>query len=207
MFLNETDRKHLNELYARAYKKYFAYTSTIGMGEMLGYSEAIEAARDELERYNTAMRTEIENKFADRVNAINTEAGKRGLITSTIVLQQLEKAAYEKGLMLLKFETVSDAKVRTLARKMLSDNMTQIRLSLTADKNSLDMHNKSSMTQTEKQKAVDEEVYGEYLRWLLSINPDVALSYVTDDPLFYYNLSATYLTKLTTEMQARGVLI
>jgi len=54
------------------------------------------------------------------------------------------------------------------------------------------------------QKAMDEEVYAEYLRFLLALSPEVALAHVDHDPLFLYNLSTTYFQKLLAKMEKRG---
>lgn len=207
MRLNDSDRKYLIEVYARAYKKYFALSGGTGAA-VLNYNEAFEAARDELEAYNTARRAEINTKFNERIIAINTEAGKRGLLTSTIVIQQIEKAEYDRTVMLAKFESVADSQIRALARKMMNDNAALIKAQQKADKDSLDMFAKQSsvggFSTVEKQKAMDEEVYCEYLRFLLSKSPEVALSYIDDDPLFYYNLSSAYYEKLLAEAEKRG---
>lgn len=208
MRLNDTDRKYLDEVYARAYKKYFAFSSSGIFTDALTFNDAFEAAREELEAYNTARRKEINTKFNERIAEINTEAGKRGLLTSTIIMQQIEKAEYDRTITLQKFESVTDSQIRALARKMMNDNAALLKLQQKADKDSLDIFTKQStvggFSTTEKQKAMDEEVYGEYLRFLVAQSPEVALSYIEDDPVFYFNLSTEYYQKLLAEAEKRG---
>lgn len=208
MWLNEKDRKYLNDIYARCYKKYFGWTASAPGGQPLSYAEAMNAARDELESFYNARRTEINAKHDARVLAINTEANKRGLITSTIVLQQIERAEYERDLALSKFETVTEARVRAAARKIMADELGIARLSVQADRDALNMllekTKSGGIPSADIQKAMDEEVFAEYLRFLLDQSPDDALAYVTDDPLFYYNLSQTYFQKLKAQMEQRG---
>lgn len=139
MWLNEKDRKYLNDVYARCYKKYFGWTASAPTGRPLSYAEAMNAARDELESFYNARRNEINTKHDVRVLAINTEANKRGLITSTIVLQQIERAEYERDLALSKFETVTEARVRAAARKIMADELGIARLSVQADRDALNM--------------------------------------------------------------------
>ena len=228
MCLNQTDINYLNEIYARAYKKHFAFSTAVGFAP-ISYTEAVEAARDELEDFYALRRGEINAKAADRITqitadyetrviAINNEAAARGLLGSTVVLYQLgqalsdkqakiDRAEYDRDTALSKFETVTDAKVRTAARKMMNDNAAAMRLRITADKHTLDMlYRQTSIggfSTIEKQKAMDEEVYGEYLAWLLVKDPQDAFAYVDDDPLFFFNLSTVYYNKLKTEMQTR----
>jgi|GEM_PF-5208182 len=209
MVLTETERQLLQEVYTRAYKKYFAFSSTAAGGVVpFNYAEALEVAKAELARLDDIKRAEIEAKYAARVLTVNTDADKRGLGTSTAALQLTAKADEERTLALSKLDTASDARVKALARKMLADNAAVMRLSLTADKNSLDMFVTQSKaggyTDAEKQKAMDEEVYAEYLRFLLGKPPNDAFSIVQSDPLFFYNLSAEYFTRLSKALQDRA---
>lgn len=208
MWLPEKDKKYLNDIYAKAHKKYFAWTVPVSGGKPLSYAEALAAAREELESFYATRRTEIFAKHNAKILGINTEANKRGLITSTIVLQQIERAEQERDLALSKFETVTDAKVRIAARKIMADELGRTRLSVQADKEALkfalERTKVGGIPVADLQKALDEEVYAEYLRFLLALSPDVALAYVDNDPLFFYNLSAIYFNKLKAEMAKRG---
>lgn len=208
MWLNEKDKKYLNDVYANAYKKYFSWTAPTPNGTPLTYQEALVAARDELDIFYTVRRAEINSRHDARALAINTEANKRGLITSTVVLQQLDKALAERDIALSKFETVTDAKVRAAARKMMADELGAARLRVQADRGAHDMllrrNQVGGLPQTDLQRAMDEEVFAEYLRFLLSQTPQNALAYVNTDPLFVYNLSQTYYDKLKAQMVLRG---
>jgi hypothetical protein len=208
MWLAEKDRKYLNDIYAKAYKKYFGWTASTPGGKPLSYQEAVVVARDELERFHGLRCTEIHAKHDARVLAINTEANKRGLITSTVVLQQIERAMYERDLALEKFGTVTDAKVRAAARKIMAEELANTKLRVQADRDALNMITQRARTggipQSDLQRAMDEEVYAEYLRFLLGLSPEVALAHVDNDPLFFFNLSSTYFNRLKAEMERRG---
>jgi len=207
MWLNEKDRKHLNDIYAKAYKKYFGWTAPTPGGKPLSYAEALVAAREELQRFFVARRAEIHAKHDARVLSINAEANKRGLITSTVVLQQIERATAERNLALEKFEHVTDAKVRVAARKIMADELAQTRLRVQSDRDALNAfarRSQSGITQAELQRAMDEEVYAEYLRFLLALSPEVALACIDTNPLFFFNLSAAYFNRLKAEMERRG---
>ena len=208
MHLDEKDRKYLNDIYARAYKKYFGWTAPTPDGKPLSYAEALTVARDELETFYTLRRAEIHAKHDARVLSINTEANKRGLITSTVVLQQIERAMYERDLALDKFEHVTDSKVRAAARKLMADELGSARLQMQADRDALNITLRRTqmggIPNVDLQKAMDEEVYAEYLRFLLALSPDIALAHVDNDPLFLFNLSTIYFNKLKAEMVKRG---
>jgi len=208
MWLQEKDRQYLNDIYAKAYKKYFGWTVPAPGGKPLSYKEALVAAREELESFYDARRAEINAKHDARVLSINTEANKRGLITSTVVLQQIERAVHDRNLELEKFEHVTDAKVRVAARKIMADELGATRLKMHADRDALNMTLRRVQTggipQVDLQRAMDEEVYAEYLRFLLALSPEVALAYVDGDPLFFYNLSTVYFNRLQAEMERRG---
>jgi len=197
MYLNEKDRQCLNDIYARAYKKYFAKTPAMG-GKPLSYAQALTAAREELENFYAVRTAEIHAKHNARVLAINFEADQRGLLLSTIVLQQIAKAEHDRDVALEKFETVTDAKVRAAARKILAEQMEQTRLVIQSD---LAAIRQAGIADPEI--CMNEEVYAEYLRFLLKLEPEVAVAYLDDDPLFGYNLSELYFRKLEHELRKR----
>jgi hypothetical protein len=178
----------------------------------LSYAEALTIAREELESFNQIRRTEINAKHNARVLLINTEANKRGLITSTIVLQQIERAENERDLALSKFEVITDAKVRQAARKLMAEELGMVRLQMQADKDSLDMlirrTNMGGVPTADLQRLMAEEVYAEYLRFMLSFSPEVALAIFDNDPIFFYNLQnvggTNYFNKLKDELEKRG---
>jgi len=208
MWLSEKDRKYLNDIYAKAYKKYFGWTVATPGGKPLSYAEALTAARDELETSFTLRRAEIRARHDARVLSINTEANKRGLITSTVVLQQIERALQERDAALEKFATVTDAKVRAAARRIMADELGATRLRVQADRDALNVTARrigsGGIPQVDLQRAMDEEVYAEYLRFLLALSPEVALAHIDTDPLFHFNLSTAYFNRLKAEMERRG---
>jgi hypothetical protein len=197
MYLNEKDRQYLNDIYARAYKKYFAKTAHIG-GKPLPYARALEIAREELETFYAVRIAEINAKHDERVLGINTRAAERGILTSTIVLHMIEKAEHDRTLALEKFETVTDAKVRAAARKIMAEQLGQTRLAVQVDIDAI-----KQTSASDPGKAMNEEVYAEYLRFLLKLDNEVAAAYINDDPLFGYNLSAEYFGKLENEIRKR----
>ena len=208
MWLEEKDRKYLNDIYAKAYKKYFGWTPATSQGVPLTYQEALAVAREELETFYGLRRAEIHAKHDARVLSINTEANRRGLITSTVVLEQIERAMHERDVALEKFGLVTDAKVRAAARKIMAEELGSARLKAQTDRDTLNMilrrTSAGGVPQVELQRAMDEEVYAEYLRFLLRLSPEIALATVETDPLFFFNLSAVYFNRLKAEMERRG---
>ena len=229
MWLSEQDRDYLNAFYAQAYQRHFAFSSNIGMVPQLTYAEAVNTARDELEEYFKVRRTEITERTNNRIMQINTDydtriiginndANARGLIGSTIVLHQLEnarkerqlnidRAQFDRDIALARFENLTENRIRAHARRKMSDNTALLRLGMQSDINTLDMHHKTrgTITNTERQRNLDEDVFAEYKRWLLTKSPEVALALVDGDPLFYFNLSLQYYSRLVHEMERRAV--
>ena len=114
---------------------------------------------------------------------------------------------HSSALALARFDAVTENRVRSHARRKMSDNAALLRLGMQSDKNTLDMHHKTrgTITNTERQRNMDEEVFAEYKRWLLTKSPEVALAYVENDPLFHFNLSLAYYHRLVHEMERRAV--
>jgi septal ring factor EnvC (AmiA/AmiB activator) len=192
------------------------------------YGEALIAARESVTQQNEVRRTEItaraDHKIADittdynaAVLSINTEAGKRGLLGSTVVLHQLERALadkvtrierveFDRDVALKKYEDATESKIRAEARRIMSSEAAAARLAHEIDNESIERRIKNDvLTATEAQKALDEEVYAEYLRWLLSKPDKTAFLHVTGDPIFYHNLSNAYYNKLVAEIEKRVI--
>jgi len=208
MWLSEKDRKRLNDVFARAHKKYFGWKVSVPGDTPMTSAEAHTAARESLEQQNALRRAEINARHDARVLAINTQANARGLITSTIVLQQLQQAQYNRDRALALFETVTEQRIRTTARQIMASELGRVRLQMQADRDGQNMvferTRVGGIPQADLQRAVDEEVYAEYLRFLLALSPEVALAHVDHDPLFLFNLSTPYFNRLKAEMERRG---
>jgi len=227
MWLNQTDRDYLNSVYAIAYKKWFAGKFNMGNIQMMNYAEAVEQAKQELEEFYQNRREEIkertklkidaiEREHTRRTNAINNDASSRGLLGSTIVLHQLENARNERSVklerveldkqsQLERFAHTTERQIRTNARRIMSDQAALLRVGLAADQHSYRVmfDTRGVLANNERQRAMDEEIYGEYKRWLLTHSPEVALAYVDGDPLFYFNLSSSYYQRLVDEFERR----
>jgi len=230
VFLNEQERRELNSFYVSAYRKHFAYGTGLKTREIkpLSYTDAVKLAREELEEFFDNRRKEIawrnekriaqaDREHTQRVLAINTDAGKRGLLGSTIVLHQLElarierqtkidRADFDKAVALARFENVTEGRVRTQARRLMSDSAATIRLGIQSDVATWNqLHRTRGLTtNAERQRAMDEEVLAEFKRFLLSKSPAVAVSLVENDPLFFQNLSNDYHQRLIQEMRRRN---
>ena len=251
MLLNDKDRVYLNGIYARAYKKHFAAATNYvnyKPSVLFTWQEALEIAETELSRTNDLRREEINHSYDYRVGLIsqrmernqllyneqvikiNDNAAKRGMITSSVVLYQLEKAAQthaerqtaavnqieeleiRRDLALAKCEASINEKTERNAKKLWNESR---KLALAAQKEQGTAQSRSykDMLALAKlkltipfnaQQNMDEEVYGEYLEWLLAQVPADALDYVTNEPLFALNLSPTYYAKLLNEVTGRA---
>lgn len=239
MRLTKKERSYLDQIYANAYKKYYCMTTDYGIemdtsrienAPILSYEDALALGSAQLEAEREHINAVIDGKIAvaetnynKKAASINTEAQKRGLINSTIVLHGLQSALDEKTAKIESLEEQRTAKLGKLegetlertARKIHSEavrsavaarklNMSIAQAKSTQQARSLTARMRHSLTPAEAQTKVDEEVYAAYLNFLFGYSVSDALALVTDEPAFGLNLSATYYTKLKQEMSRRG---
>ena len=205
-FLTEEQTRELNDIYARVMKKYTSSaTDSINLGGTVSvtFEEALGLAGFELQ----ARQVKILEDYAERVNAIEANAIKRGLEQSTIVIELLDKALVRKNDALARLEDVTDK----LAKKIFNDNQ-KLALSVEREKSisksrslrDYIAHSRMKLTvSVAVQAQIDEELYLTYLEWLLKFEPMIGRSYLQSNPLFLYNLGATQYTRLGTEMNRR----
>jgi hypothetical protein len=231
--LDEADRKFLNEIYARAYKKFFAFATDyadILIPCVIGLDSAREQAQAEYEAYCDHMRDtvnasyrgkvdRIESDYEARVARINDDIYKRGLAEGSAGVwllaralagkqARIEEAVVAKDLKLAKLDIDCADKIERRAKKIyneaLRNNIAIAESASIMGSRSLNEAQGLGLTAVQAQKLLDEEVYAQYLLFLLKFPYDVALGFVDDDPLFNYNLSASYYDRLVGEMEERG---
>ena len=195
MWLNDEDRKLLNDIYARAYKKY-----NTGSTEGLEFSLLAQA-----ESYDAHKRVErVCQRYDEQVARINANAAKRGMLSSTVVLEQLDRALER-----------CNTEVSAIENKLFIENR---KFSLAIEKersaaasrgfrNMLELVKARATATVDSQTFIDEEVYAEYFAWLGGQDRMDAVAYVQNDPLFVFNLSSTYYNKLLQEMKNRAGIV
>ena len=208
LFINEDQRKQLNDIYSRIVKKYtVSATDTVNLSSVktLSMPEAAQLAGDELD----AARTKVLDNYVDQVAKINANAMKRGLQQSTVVISQLDKTLIKKNEALLALDVKQDK----LARKIFADNQ-RLALSVEREKSTgksrslRDYIALSRMKLTvpgyNAQTLIDEELYAAYLEWLLDYTPADALNYFQSNILFYHNMGLQKYNVLLAELQRRA---
>lgn len=239
MRLTSKERSYLNQIYVSAYKKYFTMSTDYGIEmdasriesvEPLTWEESLALATAQLgarrAQINAAYNEKIALAEANHIKTVallNTEAQKRGLINSTIVVQSLSRAFAEKTAKIELLESERVAKLdklegetlQSLARKIHSDatrnavSARRLNLTIAQSKSmqqarSLTARIRNTIQTSESQRLLDEEVYAAYLSFLFGYSVSDALSLINDEPVFGLNLSETYYTKLQQEMARRG---
>jgi len=208
LYLTQTQIKQLNDIYMGIVRKYTNYsTESIALSGVLPLTQSDCTAM--AEDQTAGKRTKVLNDYADRVMQINTNAAKRGLSQSSVVIALLDKALTQKNDALAQL----DAAVDKLAAKILSDNQKLIcsieREKSTGKSRSLrDYIAMSRLNITASvptaQSLIDEDLYNAYLEWLLQFTPADALSYLQNNAVFYQNCSTANYQKLLTEITRRA---
>jgi hypothetical protein len=221
-YLTAAEAKLLNDIYARAHKKYTTGSSIkVATAEPLSHGEAVELANLELAnvRAQTIARFDtrenaINENYQRSVDKANSEGQKRGLANSTIVLHQLaralnakqqriEKLTTDRTLALAKFD-MGGEHMNRITKRIMRENANLARVIHDVEKFQFNnVVNNNLISPTLAQKHIDDEVYAEYLHFLLQFQGPDALAYVNTDPLFFNNLSPTYYARLKTAIQAR----
>ena len=253
MHLPQHEQKMLNDIFARAVKKHTAglttFTDLITVPDPMTDVQAAEAARLELEHANGIRRDQInqdhearyerlrnrlaklEQRFNDKVTAVTTQAGRRGVQNSTIVLDQIHRLTAtlsqdrnilhaemehihrQQTLALNKLEANFETRIGALAKRLQTDSVRQ-NIAAVREKSlqayrsgralALSGGIQSAQDEVAAQRRVDEEVYAHYLRFLLSKPPIQARQHIEHDMTFYFNLSQTYFTRLRNEIRRRA---
>jgi len=173
----------------------------------------------------------IRDQYELRVAAINTDAGRRGMLNSTVVLDQLDRArdardaaedavhgeiAFIESRKALDMERVSlqhDARVSALAKRLMVESSRQA-LAAAREKAVQKRHNLRDFMSMQQMRLtipvnvaqiVLQEIYDEYVAWLVRQSPARAFALVDYDPLFYWNLGMAHWLRLFDEFWRRTV--
>jgi len=170
------------------------------------HTDAIKNATHEIDTQIATQTNQINANYNAKVLAINNEAALRGLLSSTVVLQQLDAALLDKQTALANLTLGRDAKIQVLAQRMISANATAQRTAMASDRDSWNRMKAGGVTDIQKQKALDEEMYAEYFAFLIAKPKSEALTYVSNvggEYSIFDNLSPTYVTKLQNAINGR----
>jgi len=252
--LTPDERKQVNAIFARVWKKFHAGATSqwemIEPNTPLTMEEAKIVARAEFEATNFARIEQFhkrashqisrqkdrlranEERYNARVATINTDAQRRGLATSTIVMTQLERAVSEKHAAdqivereivnaeltrennLARLSADTDRRVEALAKRIHMDSM---RMNLAAFKerceqqsrayrDMLQMQQVRMVTPINAQQLIDDELHGAYMHWLFTNKtPAEARSLLNNEPVFTWNLSAAGAVRLRNEIVRRSI--
>jgi len=152
-------------------------------------------------------RTRIVQDYNERVDNINQNAIARRIQTSSIVMQQLERAMERK---LDALERLDDMKAR-LAKRILTDNH---RVTLATERERAISRSRSLRDYVavrrmrlsvpfNEQELINEELYTAYLAWLLQFPIDVALGIFNHNRIFLNNMGITLWTRMLGELSQR----
>jgi len=209
--LTDEQTVQLNDIYVRIVKKFtsFATDSVFLMAtSQITLEEAAQIAELEL----GAKRAKIIEDYNDRVAAIEANALKRGMMYSTFVLDQLDKAFVRKIDALARLESAEEK----LAKKVFADNQkfglaVEREKAVSKSRSLRDFVAASRMKNTvtyDAQTQIDEELYTAYLAWLLQFAPVHGLNLLEGNRLFVVNMGAGQYNKLVADMSWRaGVVI
>ncbi|MCL2851070.1 MAG: hypothetical protein FWE01_01775 [Firmicutes bacterium] len=251
-YLTEAERIQLDMVLVRAMKKYnSAMTDFIDLVDVpmpLTIDEAIIQATAEHDKSIKNATEQVDNKAnrqkereqfrLDRINKryeehiarINTDAMNRGMITSTIVLSQIERATEahikaieaiyaemdfieaRRTLNLERLELQSQVRINALAKRIQTENA---RASLQGIREKSIQRSRAfrdwiALQQTRlavpinAQQLVDNEVHDEYLAFLMQLSIHRAIFLIDEEPLFFVNMSSSTWNRLASKMHSRS---
>jgi len=250
-YLTDAERMEVNLIMARTYRKYNLagtdITDLIEIPRPLTEAESETLARDELERQHIIRIDQIneeQNKrrkrqeqrkqriieqYQTRVNRINTDAQRRGMLQSTIVLEQLSnvECTKQKAISAIDAEIEfieSTRQLRIDAQKaILEQRLTiltkrihgdSIRTNLASIREKAIQKSRSyrdwmscqrlrATNPIDIQSMVDQEIYNQYVIFLSKQTPIRARNLVDHDPVFLFNLNMKLWEKLFNEFDRR----
>ncbi|MCL2587467.1 MAG: hypothetical protein FWE31_04500 [Firmicutes bacterium] len=251
--LRPEERSRLQNIFTNAHRKF-----NIGLTDQLQYLEApetltINEAR-ELAKYqfdqDLATRHEqlieradimtlrqekriarVNKQFNERIARINTDAGRRGLLSSTAVIDQMQRAqdarndaidAHEAEIASLQARLELDKqritfayenRVEALAKRIHNESQRNAVAIVRerATQHTRNYNNWKSWQRTklelniepQVQKAIQDEVFYEYKAFLLSQCPDRANHLVAAEPIFFFNLTHDRWTQMVDMLAQR----
>jgi len=206
LYLTPEQTRQINDIYIGIVKKYRCCSSEsvlLDTVQRIDMDEAQKLAEAEL----GDRQLKIEMEYTDRCNEIEQNAVKRGMQSSNVTMELLDRAYQKKTDAVARLQGMIDK----LAKRIHSDNQ---KLALAAEKEKSATRSralrdylsaaKHKLTiQYNTQSLIDEEVYAAYLMWFLQFTPDTAYRYCNDNVVFLLNLGSTKYTQLRTELNTR----
>ena len=251
--LTDPERRIINGLFARTWKKYMAgatdHSAVMEINTPLTMDEARSVARTEFETANMLRIEQTHNRLdnqiarqhdrrrivAERHNAriaqINTDAQKRGIANSTIVLNQLQRAVAEKNRQdetidreietiqrtrtndIARFTANTENRIEALAKRIHADSLrTNVAVvrerSAASSRSHRDMvhfHTARMSVNMNVNQLIDDELHGQYMHWLFTNKtPADARSLAENEPIFMWGfVNTSSATRFRNEVMRR----
>jgi len=206
-FLNDEQRRQLNDIYISIVKKYRSSTTAtvkLDATARLTMDEAEKLAELELgER-----RMKIMQDYTERVENIERNATARRIMNSSVVCQMLDKA-FERRVDAI--ARLDNQKERLAKRIHAEHQRTAIAVerekSIQRSRSLRDFANIQRLRQTvplNTQALIDEELFASYLAWCLQFSPPVALGYASANRIFRDNMGLNQWARLLTDLTERN---
>ena len=250
-YLTPEERVKLNGVFARAHRRYNAartdYSGELPDVSVLSVEEATALAIAETEKLNELRREQIEEaakrrrgvqearlvriekQYKDRIAKINTDAGRRGMLSSTVVLDQVDRAWLARiqaedavqseidfinsrlAMDLEKLAHTSAQRVGVLAKRLRNESVRES-LAVVREKNAsasrsfkdfLNLQSARLTMPINAQSFIQQEIYDEYVSFLMTQTHQRAYRLIDYDPLFHFNLTLQQWISLFTEFSRR----
>jgi len=250
-YLTDAERVELNLIMARAFLKFNVsgtdVTDLLEIPRILNDREADILARKELEElHNTRIdrindeqdkrrerqilrKLKIGEQYKTRVARINTDAERRGMLNSTIVLNQLNVAESARNDAISAIDAEIDfieatrtsridklvasfeQRLTALSKRLQTDSV-RINLATIREKGIQKSRSYRDWSQYERlrlvspisvQNMINQEIYDRYVIFLSKQSPTRAAALVDHDPLFFFNLPQQLWTRLFNEFNRR----
>lgn len=206
ILLTADQKRQLNEIYFGIVRKFSTMTSQSVMLDTmprLTKEEAQALATDEL----SARQSKIDQDYINRCNDINTNAQKRGLSNSSVVIELLT-AAFEKK---MEAQAHLSGLLDKLTKKILGENT---RLALQVEKEKSISRSRSLRDYGALMKLrltipfvqndlIATETCDAYMAWLTQFTPAQAYDIANSNNLFMLNLGNVKYAELLTKLDQR----
>ena len=206
LFLTKDQIRQLDDIYTSIVRKYRNQSTESAMLDSIPRitkEDAEALAEAEL----GARRDKILETYTHRVENINENAYNRGLLNSTIVLEQLDRAYAKKAADLERLDNMTER----LVKKIMADNA-KLSFSIEREKSISRSRALRDFVAVNKMKIsvpynaqalIEQDVYDAYLAWLLQYTPQDAYDYVNHNTIFLLNMGSTKRSELISTLNTR----
>ena len=251
--LSMQERAHLNKIFTDAHRKYNTGMTDVAheldapvvlsmddarslahmqLDEKLAIrqTKVIDAAENRMRRENLR-KTRAQKQFTERIARINTDAGNRGMLSSTGVLNQLERAenahndavnaidaeiAFIQSRMELDLQRhalAHDARVEALAKRMHNESQRNA-VAVVRERGAQINRNYQNWKSWQRarlelnlaphiRQAIQDEIFYEYKSFLFAQTPNRAHELLTSESLFLANLTGEQWSRMLNLIQSR----